>query len=233
MSSWKIFSRRRKTGTRSKRTEDFFLGTRFRASLGYSSTIFGADREAAIFSGKFGRSFEATDFSTLLVDTSANGRVESGSMRDTTLTADGRLYVSLSKRLLFYSMLSGKMGINLDPDHEYVLGGENGLRGYPSNYQVGDRSVLFTMEGRYFSPLYLFRLVRVGGAAFCDIGRAWGADFVNAQDAGTLRDVGFGLRLSMTRSGLGNVIHIDFAFPLDGDPTISHVQYLVTTKKSF
>jgi hypothetical protein len=65
------------------------------------------------------------------------------------------------------------------------------------------------------------------------MGRAWGKDFVNAQDAGILRDVGFGLRFAMTRSGLGNVIHVDMAFPLDGDPTISRVQYLVTTKQSF
>ena len=167
------------------------------------------------------------------MDSSADGRVESGSVRDTTLKASGRLYVRLPKRLLLFSMLSGNMGVNLDQDHEFVLGGENGLRGYPRNYQAGDRSALFTLEGRYFSSLYLFRLVRVGGAVFYDMGRAWGKDFVNAQDAGILRDVGFGLRFAMTRSGLGNVIHVDLAFPLDGDPTISRVQYLVTTKQSF
>ncbi len=82
-----------------ERTEDFYLGTRFLASLGYSSTIFGADREAVVFSGQFGTSFEATDSSTLLVDTTATGRVESGSIRDTTLKASGRLYVRLPKRI--------------------------------------------------------------------------------------------------------------------------------------
>jgi hypothetical protein len=50
---------------------------------------------------------------------------------------------------------------------------------------------------------------------------------------GILRDGGIGLRLGVTRSGLGNVIHLDVAFPLDGDSTISRVQYLVTTKQSF
>jgi hypothetical protein len=216
-----------------ERTEDFFLGNRYQASLGYSSKCFGADREAVVFSGQVGTSFETTDSSTLLVDSSAVGRLESGSVRDTTLKASGRLYVRLSKKVLFFSSLSGNVGVNLDQDHEFVLGGENGLRGYPRNYQAGDRSALLTLEGRYFSSLYLFRLVRVGGAVFYDMGRAWGEDFVNAQDAGTLRDVGFGLRFAMTRSGLGNVIHVDLAFPLDGDPTISKVQYLVTTRQSF
>jgi hypothetical protein len=216
-----------------ERTEDFFLGTRFRGLLGYSSTRFGADRDAAVFSGQFDTGFQSTDFLTLLVDTAADGRLEDGSARDTILRANGHLYMHLSKRWLLFSMLSGTMGVNLDQDHELVLGGENGLRGYPRNYQAGDRSALFTVEGRYFSPLYLFRLVRVGGAVFYDMGRAWGGDYVNALDPGILRDVGFGLRVTITRSGLGNVIHMDVAFPLDGDPTISRVQYLVTTKQSF
>jgi hypothetical protein len=45
--------------------------------------------------------------------------------------------------------------------------------------------------------------------------------------------LGFGLRLGNSRSGLGNIIHIDIAFPLDGDPSIKRVQFLVTTKATF
>jgi hemolysin activation/secretion protein len=216
-----------------ERTEDFSLGTRFRASLGYSSDRFGADREAVVFNGIFGTGFQATDSSTMLMDSVASGRVESGSVRDTTLGASGRLYVRISETWLLYSLLSGNLGRNLDEDHELVLGGENGLRGYPRRYQGGDRSALFTLEGRYYSSLYPFRLVRVGGAVFYDMGRAWGGSYAKALDAGILRDVGVGLRLGLTRSGLGNVIHIDMAVPVDGDPTISRVQFLVTTKQSF
>jgi hypothetical protein len=216
-----------------ERTEDFYLGTRLRASVGYSSDRFGADREAVVFTGQFGTSFHATDSSIMLVDGVANGRVESGSVHDTTLGASGRLYVRVSETWLLFSMLSGSRGVNLDQDHELVLGGENGLRGYPRRYQAGDRIALFTLEGRYFTSLYPFRLVRLGGAVFYDMGRAWGGEFAKAQDPGILRDVGVGLRLGVTRSGLGNVIHLDMAFPLDGDPTISRIQYLVTTKQSF
>jgi hemolysin activation/secretion protein len=216
-----------------ERTEDFTLGTRLRASVGYSNERFGADREAVVFRGRFGTGFEPTDSTTLLVDSMADGRVECGSVRDATLGANGRLYVRLSEPWLLFSLLSGSRGGNLDPDHELALGGENGLRGYPRRYQAGDRSALFTLEGRYYSSLYPFRLVRIGGAAFYDMGRAWGGGFLKSPDPGVLRNVGVGLRLGMTRSGLGNVIHIDVAFPLDGDPTISPVQFLVTTKQSF
>jgi hypothetical protein len=48
-----------------------------------------------------------------------------------------------------------------------------------------------------------------------------------------LRDLGVGLRLGNSRSALGNVLHIDLAFPLDGDPSIKSVQLLVETKEKF
>ncbi len=216
-----------------ERTEDFSLGTRFLASLGYSGSLFGAEREAAVFVGRFGTSFQPTDASILLVDGAAHGRVERGSARDAILGAGTRLYVRLSEPWLLFSSLSGSRGVRLDPDHELVLGGENGLRGYPRRYQAGDRTALFTLEGRYYTSLYPFRLFRVGGAAFYDMGRAWGGDFVKSPDPGVLRNVGVGLRLGMTRSGLGNVIHLDMAIPLDGDPSIDPVQFLVSTKQSF
>jgi hypothetical protein len=48
-----------------------------------------------------------------------------------------------------------------------------------------------------------------------------------------LRDVGFGLRLGSSRSALGSMVHIDFAMPLDGDPSISRMQLVISTKGSF
>jgi hypothetical protein len=42
-----------------------------------------------------------------------------------------------------------------------------------------------------------------------------------------------GLRLGNSRSALGNVLHIDLAFPLQGDRSIKSMQIIVETKKSF
>ncbi|HEX6396405.1 MAG TPA: hypothetical protein VFZ95_03195, partial [Steroidobacteraceae bacterium] len=64
-----------------------------------------------------------------------------------------------------------------------------------------------------------------------DMGATWGRDPLGTPSQGLLRDVGFGLRLGNSRSALGNVLHIDVAYPLDGD---SHSpQFLVETRKSF
>jgi len=41
------------------------------------------------------------------------------------------------------------------------------------------------------------------------------------------------LRFGSSRSAFGNVIHVDLAFPLDGDKSIDRVQLIVETKSSF
>ena len=51
---------------------------------------------------------------------------------------------------------------------------------------------------------------------------------------GTLKDAGFGLRIGNARTGLGNVIHLDVAFPFEtADGTIRRIQFLETTQQSF
>ncbi len=68
---------------------------------------------------------------------------------------------------------------------------------------------------------------------FGDVGRTWRSGVIGNSDPGTLSDLGFGLRFGNTRSGLGIVLHIDVAFPLQGDRAISKAQLLVETKASY
>jgi hemolysin activation/secretion protein len=67
---------------------------------------------------------------------------------------------------------------------------------------------------------------------FYDMGRTWGQGAVDSSHK-LLKDVGFGLRLGNSRTSLGNVIHIDVAFPLDGDSSIKKAQFVVEVKESF
>ena len=113
------------------------------------------------------------------------------------------------------------------------LGGKSGLRGDPLRYQTGDSKLLFTVEQRYFTDWYPWRLFRVGGAVFFDVGRTWGDNPIGEPNLGWLKDVGFGLRFAPTRFSTNKVAHLDFAFPLDGDPSIDSVQILLEAKRSF
>jgi hemolysin activation/secretion protein len=114
-----------------------------------------------------------------------------------------------------------------------LLGGDNGLRGYPLRFQSGTRRVLLTAEQRFYTDWYPWRLFRVGGAAFVDAGRAWGGLAANTGHDGWLTDVGFGLRIVSVRAAFNNVLHIDLAFPLNSNGSVKKTQLLVKSKNSF
>lgn len=114
-----------------------------------------------------------------------------------------------------------------------MIGGDTGLRGYPLRYQTGDSKFLFTMEQRYFWDWYPFRLFRIGGAIFADVGRTWGDSPVDGENKGWLSDVGFGFRFAPTRAGARKMLHLDIAFPLNGDSSIDEVQILLEAKRRF
>src|SRR5215468_6474820 len=215
------------------RTEDFYLGTSFSARVGYAAASWGSSTNALLFRTYASTGYGGNGRSTLLLFWDFSGRVTEGKLDNGLMDASVRYYNEQSKNWLFFTALSGTKGWRLDLDNQITLGGDNGLRGYPLRYQDGTERALFTIEQRYFTDWYIFRLFRVGGAVFFDAGRTWGKAPLAAPSLGLLTDAGFGLRIGNARSGLGNVIHVDLAFPFNGDSTIKRVQFLVQTEHSF
>ena len=215
------------------RTEDFLLGTRLSASIGWSDLSFGADRDALIFSASVSRGFGSLKKTALLVSATASGRREGGNTANGKTTISARFYHRQSEKRLFFMTLEGTAGHGLDLDNPVQLGGKSGLRGYPLRYQTGDSKLLFTIEQRYFADWYPFRLFRVGGAVFADVGRTWGDNPIGEENFGWLANVGFGLRFTPTRFSTDKVAHLDFAFPLGGDASIDGVQILLEAKRGF
>ena len=162
-----------------------------------------------------------------------NGRNEDGRFVDVQANGELRYYRRHSERRLSLAAVAVTLGHELDADRQVLIGGDSGLRGYPLRYQAGEGRWLVTLEQRFYSDWYPFRLVNVGGAVFADVGGAFGYNAFGSRPQGALADVGFGLRLGNSRSGLGNMLHIDLAFPLNGDPSSKDVQLLVETKRSF
>ena len=164
---------------------------------------------------------------------SVDSRLESGDAKNALLTTSVRYYRKQSEKRLFFATLSATAGHALDLDNPVELGGDSGLRGYPLRYQSGDSRFLLSVEQRYFWDWYPLRLFRVGGAIFADVGRTWGDHPVGGEELGWLKDVGFGLRFAPTRTVSRKIVHLDIAFPLDGDPSIDDVQIVLESKKSF
>lgn len=215
------------------RVEDRFLGTRAGIRVGAAGRGLGSDRNALIFNAAAQTGFGASGTASLIVSSELNTRVEDDGLQDLELNIAARYYRRQSDSRLFYASLSGTYSYNLDLDSQLLLGGDNGLRGYPLRYQTGDKLALLTLEQRFFTDWYPFRLFRVGGAVFFDAGRAWGDSPVSDKENELLADIGFGLRIGNTRSGQGRMTHIDLAFPLNGGNDIKDVQFLIETKKSF
>jgi hypothetical protein len=215
------------------RTEDRFVGTSFSARIGAAQNAFGSSTDAWILRAGAQTSFSKSQSSSLVLASDFGTRIETDGVANLLLNMDARYYKRISDKRLFFVRLNGSYGQNLDLDQQMYLGGDNGLRGYPLRYQAGDKRALLTIEQRFYTDWYPFRLFRVGAAVFYDMGRTWGEGPLGTGNDGLLKDVGAGLRLGNTRSSLGQVVHIDVAYPLDGNNDISNVQFIVEIKKSF
>jgi outer membrane protein assembly factor BamA len=215
------------------RTEDQAFGMQYQLEIGLAADALGSDRNQALLRAELADGVRMTPQQLLFWDVQGRTRVGNGGSEDNLLAASTRYFFRQSDQASFYVALSGDFGRKLDADKELVLGGENGLRAYPFEYQRGSKRAVFTVEQRYFTDWKPFRLFQVGAAAFVDVGRVWGDSSVPESQLGTLKNVGIGLRLGSTRAARANNLHIDLAYPLDGRKQDRGFAFIVETRTSF
>jgi len=212
------------------RTEDLDLGRRWRVRVGRSATAFGADRDRTLAWADFRAGVAPGPRHVVLGGAFVSGRVaDAGGAENVRAGGEVTWFARDFGRHRLFVRFRGEIAHRLDGEEQLLLGGEEGLRGYPLRYRDGDRLVLLTVEQRFYTDVHLFQLVRLGAAVFADVGQAWFA----GEDFRPLRDLGFGLRLGSSRSSSASMVHVDVAFPLDGDESISRAQFLVTTHETF
>ena len=215
-------------------TPEFFaLGLASTVQLGWASRGLGSSHDALLYDASVSRGFAPAPDHALLASAHFSGRYRDGRVRKQLLGGETRIYLPQGKRWLFYAAASGDMLSRPDALDMLLLGGDNGLRGYPLRYQAGNKRALLTLEERVYTGAFVWNLFRVGAAAFVDVGRAWGGPHVNTVNPGWLADAGVGLRISSVRVSTKDVLHIDVAFPLNATSDIKKVQVLVKGKTSF
>ena len=215
------------------RTEDLYFGTHLYAEIGYSGVAFGANQNDWMFTTSAAKGYQLSELTQLFLASTISSRIGDDSFRNLFVDGTATYYWRWAPDRLFFAFLNGTTTYALDPDSQLLIGGDSGLRGYPLRYESGTSRGLLSLEQRFYTDWYPFRLARFGAAVFGDVGRTWGNGTVGNSDPGTLSDLGFGMRFGNTRSGLGNVLHIDLAFPLSGDRNISKMQFIVQTKASY
>ena len=226
---------------RVQRTEDLALGTEIYAELGYSSGS-GASGEHLVGRLEYGDAAWLTDRQLLAFRAFLDGYYDLQADRAENLTFGGVVSYRYQHTGSWSLLVRGSVTASENPtlDQQLRLGGEEGLRGYPNRYQIGDRRFLVTVEERYYSNLYPLQMFRLGGAVFFDVGRSWydgdAPEWLpedrDASHFGVLANAGFGLRMESTRTRRDQLVHLDVAFPLRDGPDVRSVEITLTAKQS-
>lgn len=217
------------------RIEDFNLGASYSWRLGYASESFDSDRDRLVYSGSYINGWHYGDkiLMQLQLDLEGMWRPKTNDSEDVKLISKWRYYRGASRYVGTYFALDFKYAYDLPAHEQLLLGNDEGLRGYPSRYQDGDRSYLFTAERRFYNDWHILRLFRIGGAIFFDAGRAWFPSDKREGATDTLYDVGFGLRFTSTRAESNKTYNIDIAFPINPEDNIDSYQISLTARRSF
>lgn len=215
------------------RPEYFAVGLNSTVQLGWAATGLGSTYDALLYEATISRGFAPVASHLLLAAAAIKGQYTGGQVRRQQAGASAQYYLPHHRRWLFYASAGGDVLTNPDPSDFLYLGGDNGLRGYPLRYQSGTQRALLTLEERLYTSAFPWRLIRIGAAAYVDVGRAWGGSNVNTIDPGWLASVGLGLRFFSVRTAFGNVVHVDVAFPVNPVGDVDSVQFLLRGRASF
>ena len=204
---------------RMQRVEDFNLGNQFSLRGGPMLQSWGSDTDRWVLSALDQQGLKLGDGRFALGQVGVQGRLHSGQLENSILY--GNLNLFWKNTWPWPQTLVAHAEANttrrLDTEHQLVLGGNTGLRGYKNYSFTGTRSALLNFEDRLFLLHEFFHLVRAGGVVFYDMGA------ISPPGGGfnwnwVKSDVGFGLRFSPTRSTTGGVLRMDLAYALNGGP---------------
>ncbi len=216
-----------------ERPEYFLLGLASSITIGYAATALGSTRPAWTYAAAINKGWDLSRDRILVVQGAVTGVYAGGEDEEQLLSANVQYFAPQSSRAQSFIGLSADAANNALENAQLTLGGKNGLPGYPTDYQSGNRRVVLNLEQRLYSDWYPLRLFRVGGGVFFDAGRAWDDGQTGTNDKNWLSNVGFGLRLFSVRSAFGTVWRLDIAFPINPPDDVPDSQILFYRSTNF
>lgn len=217
------------------RTEDVPLGLNLRARLGYAPSAWDTQDPQWVYQIEAMDTLSDGKHHLFQVSGLLNGAwlMPDDRAQNTLLNVKAEYHYLESPYRRWYARLQYDYGKDLTPDMWFTLSGpEEGMRGYPTDAFYADQRTVFTLERRYFSDIHLFNLIRLGAAAFVDVGRSR-LSVDSSENSPWLADAGLGLRLTSSKSSSGVIVHMDLAYPLiDRDLYDGH-QWTIRTSETF
>lgn len=217
------------------RNEDLQIGATWQVRLGSASEETGATERAWI--GRLAYTDTLSADTTHLMKAEASADMfwirDAGQFENSLYTWKIDYTRFLDERNRWYALGQLDAGINLDEAHQLTAGGEIYLRGYPNYWQRGDRRAVVSTERRHYFKVHVLNLIRIGAAAFFDMGQAWDSDGDIEQSDNVLANAGFGLRLTSSKANSNRVLHMNIAFPLTDRRDAGDHQWSVYTEAKF
>lgn len=212
---------------RFERPSDYNLGPSFSATTFLAPDVFGSRDDALVLSATANRGLEVCDRSFFRYEFGVASRFQEDEFRNSLFRGEAKYYrmmgpLFLGDVYLGSHTLAGNIffdyGSRLDLDREFLLGGNNALRGYEAKTFTGDKRMALNIEDRIHIAEDVWQLVSFGAAVFLDAGGTTSSDFGEIVSHELHSNIGFGLRLAFPRSSSGRVFRIDVAFPLRDGP---------------
>lgn len=209
------------------RVEDYNLGSELSFSAVFASQSLGSTDEAILLTANRSRGYRLGERAFARTDFGLSARYEDGEFLNSLIRFEGKYYKQLGmQRLLGLDVGRHTLAANffldfgdkLDKDREFLVGGDNVIRGYKAKAFSGDRRIGLNLEDRFHLAEDVLDLISLGGAFFFDAGGASDGDLLDLLGDDIYSDVGAGLRFAFPRSSGGSVLRVDLAFPLRDGP---------------
>jgi hypothetical protein len=206
------------------KTEDINLGLDATLALTLPPEFFGGVTDGARVAFDAGWAGRPREGWVLRFELESAARKQQADWRDGLVSAAFTAYAQ-SGRHTRLAQLGLEWRDDPDPEHEAMLGGDDGMLGYPQHWLVGDRVFKLHLEDRWSTDLVLFQTLRVGYTVIAEVGGGRRID--TRQWSQTLANIGAGLRLGNLRGAYGQVIYITAFVPLVLEPGVDSWQVVI------
>lgn len=146
---------------------------------------------------------------------------------------------STSGRYRYFRWLTQKDQLNIrltaeqvqgySPISNKMVGGENGLKAYPHEFQRGENRAIGLIEYKHVTNWSPYSLAHTAFSIFAETGRAW----TDGDDAQSLANVGVGFLLSPSRSSTAAINRFEIAVPLVHGEDVGKYQFFIGTTVNY
>ena len=217
------------------RTEDVPIGADFSTLLGYADDTFDSELSQWVFSLSYSNSPLTLDRHLIRAKLEVDGFWDRdiNDFVNTVSSIDLSYFWLMAEKQRMHVGLSYDHGTNLTQDQLLPLGGDEGLRGYPSEYLLGEQRFLVNLEHRYFFDAHYLNLFRFASVIFFDMGQTMYSKNTVGEDSELLTSAGVGIRINSSKTNISRIIHIDLALPLNDKDQLGDYQFRITSNSTF